>query len=330
VVALRTFAAASVIVLVGCSSPPAALPSNAPERRPDLPSAPRAAASPSRAQGAEELIRAYQKLAPDGASPSELERFVAEHPALLEAEAEPYGKALLWVLQFGDEAAALALIRAGAPVAADEPGAALQLAARSGLDAVVAELIARGASPRSAGYWGTPLHSAAKGGHASTLRLLIGAGADPNVHASDHEFTPLQAAVIGRHVEAVRVLIAARADLEARDDDGRTALHWGGFAYAPQAVHVYSDLRRPHATRFVDPGPAEAVALLLDAGARIDAVDSAGNTPLHAAAQVGSRRVVELLLARGARRDVKNRAGQTSGAIARARNDPAIARLLGP
>jgi cytohesin len=286
---------------------------------------------PSPTQDDEEIIRSYQRLAEQGASGAKLEQFVAEHPALLRATAKPYGGTLMWVLEFEHQEAALVLIRAGAPVAPPKPneGGPLHVAARGGLDAVVTELLARGAPATAADYWGTPLHFAARQGHASTMRLLIQAGADPSAHASDHDFTPLHGAVIGRHVEAVRVLISAKADLEAKDDDGRTPLHWGGFAYAPQPVHRYARLGGPHTTSFVDPGPAKAMAVLLDAGARVDAVDAKGNTPLHAAVQVGSRRGVELLLARGARRSVKNHAGETPLSLAKARNDADIVRMLG-
>jgi ankyrin repeat protein len=223
------------------------------------------------------------------------------------------------------------LIRAGASGAPGGPTAAasLHLAARGGLDEVVAELLSRGVSPAAADHWGTSLHRADKQGHVSTMRLLLQAGADPNAQAPDHDFAPLHAAVIDRHLDAVQLLISVKAALDVRDVDGRTPLHWGGFAYAPQAVHLYEELGKPHDTIYVDPGPARAMELLLDAGANIEAVDREGNTPLHEAAAVGSRRAVELLLARGARRQVKNRAGKTPLSLARARNDADVVQLLG-
>ena len=286
-------------------------------------------AAASGAEG-EEIIREFLRLDDEGVARTELERFLAEHPGLLSAEAPPYGRALMWALEFEHAKAALVLIRAGAKVqrTSSRESSPLHLAARGGLDEVVRELLTRGASPQSDDYWGTPLHFAAANGHASTMRLLLKAGADPNAHAADHRYTPLHEALIDRHVEAVRVLIDAKADLDARDDDGQTPLHWGGFAYRPQAVHLYRDLGAPHDTRFVDAGPAEAMKLLLEAGASIEATDAEGNTPLHAAAQVGSRRGVEMLLAHGARRSAKNHAGLTAADIAKRRGDDDIAKLL--
>ncbi|MBW2455743.1 MAG: ankyrin repeat domain-containing protein [Deltaproteobacteria bacterium] len=261
---------------------------------------------------------------------AELESYVARHPALRTAAAKPYGRALMWALEFNHGEAALALIRTGAAPKAAKPGESgpLHIAARGGLDAVVAELLARGASAKAASYWGTPLHFAAKQGHASTMKLLLAAGADPSAQARDHQFTPLHGAVIERHLDAIVVLITAKADLEAKDDDGRTPLHWGGFAYVPQAVHRYAKIGEPHDTTFHDPGPAVGMKLLLDAGARVDAVDARGNTPLHAAAEVGSLRGVEILLARGARAGVRNRAGQTALDLAMKRGDADIVQLL--
>ena len=112
--------------------------------------------------------------------------------ARVTAEAKPYGRALMWALEFEHGEAALALIRAGAAPKRAKPGESgpLNIAARGGLDAVVAELLARGASANAAGYWGTPLHFAAKQGHASTMKVLLAAGADPSVQAQDHQFTP--------------------------------------------------------------------------------------------------------------------------------------------
>jgi ankyrin repeat protein len=278
----------------------------------------------------EELIRAFLELDRQDAPVAELERYLAEHPGLRAAAAKPYGRALMWALEFEHADAALVLIRAGAEVGKANPreSSPLHLAARGGLDEVVRELLSRGASCNEGDYWGTPLHFAAKHGHASTMRLLLAAGADPSAHAQDHQFTPLHAAVIDRHLEAVRVLIRAKAKLDARDDDGRTPLHWGGFAYSPQPVHMYRKMGQPHDTIFRDPGPAQAMKLLIDAGASIEATDGQGNTPLHAAARVGSWRGVEMLLSRGARRSARNHAGQTAADIATERGDDDIAKLL--
>ncbi|HRI72740.1 MAG TPA: ankyrin repeat domain-containing protein, partial [Polyangium sp.] len=135
---------------------------------------------------------------------------------------------------------------------------------------------------------------------------------------SNDGFTPLHMAVIDRKEEVVKVLLAAHADVEAKDAHGRTPLHWGPFAYRPQEVHIYMDIGGPHETEHVDPGAAKAINLLLDAGAKINAVDDEGDTPLHEAARLGSVRGAQALLARGAKTNAKNNAGETPLSIAKA------------
>jgi ankyrin repeat protein len=54
----------------------------------------------------------------------------------------------------------------------------------------------------------------------------------------------------------------------------------------------------------------EVVALLLDAGAPIDAVDNRGRTALMTAAELSRGEVVELLLARGADRTTADKSGK--------------------
>lgn len=221
----------------------------------------------------------------------------------------------MWVLEYEYEEAALVLLQAGTTMSPN----AFALAARGGLDGFVSDMLAKGANPNGSDAWGyTPLHMAAKYGHVSTIRKLLAAKAATSPQVSNDGFTPLHIAVMERKEEVVAVLLAAHAEIEARDNHGRTPLHWGPFAYRPQAVHIYADLGQPHDTEYVDPGVAKAINLLLDAGAKIDAVDDEGDTPLHEAARLTSVRGAEALLARGAKVNVKNKAGETPLSIAKA------------
>lgn len=61
----------------------------------------------------------------------------------------------------------------------------------------------------------------------------------------------------------------------------------------------------------VEAGSEEAVELLLDYGADVDAKDKYGNTPLHDAAKYGNISICKLLLGYGADIDAANKWGQT-------------------
>jgi len=102
---------------------------------------------------------------------------------------------------------------------------------------------------------------------------------DANLNESDFVLgTPLQIAALEGHKDIARILIAHGADLEVPSElNGARALHL--------------------AAQF---GVAETAALLVDAGADIEAGDNDQRTPLHLAAWEGQLEVVRLLLDRGA------------------------------
>ena len=93
----------------------------------------------------------------------------------------------------------------------------------------------------------------------------------------------------------VEALLAAGADVAARDEDGRTPLHLAG---------------------------SQTVETLLAAGADVAARDAGGRTPLHLAI---SRPTVETLLAAGADVAARSRTGETPlhRAAARTNDNPA-------
>lgn len=78
--------------------------------------------------------------------------------------------------------------------------------------------------------------------------------------------------VCARHlqVESLQILAEYGADVRARDDVGRTALHWAA-----------------------EKGQVEVVFALAELGALVNAADDTGSSPLHLAARKGQ---VEVLL----------------------------------
>ncbi len=70
----------------------------------------------------------------------------------------------------------------------------------------------------------TPLHYAAIQGHIEIVRLLCDRGADVEAH-SNAGWRPLHWAAYGGHISVVKELIEERnAEINARTNDGRTAL----------------------------------------------------------------------------------------------------------
>ncbi|XP_046983137.1 ankyrin repeat and protein kinase domain-containing protein 1-like [Schistocerca americana] len=99
-----------------------------------------------------------------------------------------------------------------------------------------------------------------------------------------------------RAMGQLRALLAAGADVGARAGlEGRTALHWAARK-----------------------GDVEAVRLLLEAGAAVDAREIKGKqrTPLHLAAEQGGAAVVRLLLRATADPNARDCRGQAEVAAA--------------
>jgi ankyrin repeat protein len=126
----------------------------------------------------------------------------------------------------------------------------------------------------------TALGLAAHFGHLDTMRLLLDRGADRNV-VSRHPIgaTPLIAALFGRKVEAARILIEHGADVTTRRGGlGFSRAGWSPLHYA--AAYGFLDI----------------VALLLERGASVDALDDSGATPLEVAREAGQEEAAGLLV----------------------------------
>jgi ankyrin repeat protein len=116
--------------------------------------------------------------------------------------------------------------------------------------------------------------------------------------------TPLMRAARTNDVAIMRLLLAAGADLAATLPDGTTALMIAAGQGLGPPRGDGPRIRVP-----TEAGAVEAVTLLLDLGAPINATNNAGNTALHGSVSRGDA-VVKLLIDRGATL-VKNKAGFT-------------------
>ena len=91
---------------------------------------------------------------------------------------------------------------------------------------------------------------------------------------------PLQWAAINRHIDIVEYLLELGVDVDARNNDGETAL-----------LIVTTDLD----------ADADIAKVLINYGANVNTRDSDGLTPLKNALQIGNEELVELLREHGAK-----------------------------
>jgi ankyrin repeat protein len=219
------------------------------------------------------------------------------------------------------------------PDSRDETGrTALMIAAEAEYSADrVVLLLEHGASPNLAGKNKlTPLMVAAANYQPDIVKVLLDHGADPNavdesgetvllkaaasrrswheeekplIHfllekgadrqrANPHGITPLML-MAGEGNPAVRLLLDKDVDVNARDDQGNTALHYA-------------------ARSFVGDWQQRIGGALLEKGAAVNAANHDGETPLILAATQYRAEAAELLLDNGADVNAKTKSGRTA------------------
>lgn len=164
-------------------------------------------------------------------------------------------------------------------------------------------LLARGMDPNTLDPKGQhPLYLALRGGSPKAFALLLQHPAIRVDLPNAANETPLMMAALRGRVEAMKTLIARGARVER---EGWTPLHYAAS------------------------GPsADAVALLLEHGAGVDARAPNGNTPLMQAARYGSEDSVKLLLKKGADRRLRNSRDLDAAGYARLDGRDALAKRL--
>ncbi|MBC6402230.1 MAG: ankyrin repeat domain-containing protein [Hyphomonadaceae bacterium] len=131
--------------------------------------------------------------------------------------------------------------------------------------------------------------------------------------------------------------LAAGAEVEARDENGRTPLHWAAYGGNAETVaalikagakieaRIKTDSSTPPlhfagstplhlAARYG--GNAETIAALIQAGARVNARNESGWTPLHEAAGFGDAEMVAALIKAGANIRAMSKYGRLPAGVA--------------
>ena len=205
--------------------------------------------------------------------------------------------------------AALALISGkSADVNALQPDGSTPLAWAAHEDdtTVVAALLKAGAKVNVADEYGdTALTQACANGNAAIVRLLLDAGADANAARWNAESALMIAAGSG-NPEVLRQLIAHAAKVDAVETvKGQTPLMWA-----------------------VARGHADAVEVLIKAGAKVNAISKSGFSPLVFAAIEGTPKSAEVLIAAGAEVNYAVPAGLTPLLVAVTGKKNAVADVM--
>jgi ankyrin repeat protein len=260
--------------------------------------------------------------------------------------------ALMLAARQGARAAADALLAGGADINAAEPQygfTALQTAIFNGHYALARALIDHGADVNDGSlYVATEMRNLAKYtnrpnpsdvddgvSHLDVLTRLLDKGADPNAAYTKTipprqaqgninvvpGATPLYRAVRSVDLAAAALLVDAGADPSKPIGDGSTPLMAAAGLGAPRG----GDEEVTDAGDRSD--PVDVIKLLIDKGANVNAVNTAGMTAMHYAVQRGSDRIVEFLASKGARFDVKNKLGKTAAELARGKTAALVSKL---
>jgi len=194
---------------------------------------------------------------------------------------------------------------------------------------------------------GDPGVAAARDGDgvSATMHALYRGRADlaETIAAALPELDVFEAAALGR-LPRLEALLAADPEVAtARSADGFTALHYPAFfgvgdaAAATRALlaagaDVNARSANPFSVLPIHSATAgnhdDVVAVLIDAGADVNATQRHGWTPLHGAAQNGSLASVERLLAAGADPAARNDDGTSAIDLAQAAGHEAIVARL--
>ncbi len=172
----------------------------------------------------------------------------------------------------------------------------------------------------------TILVKAAEVGDEGLVRHLLSKGADIEGRnsATECRLTPLMAASSKGHVEIMKILLNAGANLHASKGGSVNALYYAVMRGTVEAARLLlskglktcsnnDSLKSPlHVAASRESNDPAMMALLVEHGADVLAVDEHGKSALHHAARSGNTQSVLFLLSRGASAALADSAGLTA------------------
>jgi ankyrin repeat protein len=179
-------------------------------------------------------------------------------------------------------------------------------------------LLSRGADAKKADATGlTPLHAAVAANDVAMAKLLLESGSDANAQANiPQSATPLMLAGQNGNTDLIKLLLAKDVSVNAHSSSTNSRVQNGVIQFgAVTALHTAALA-----------GNAEAVKLLIDAGANVNAEDVRGMTPLMWAVSTDRPNVsiVRMLIAKGSDVSIRSKSQETVADWARKFNHSGV------
>ncbi|CAM9475030.1 unnamed protein product [Pylaiella littoralis] len=210
-------------------------------------------------------------------------------------------------------------------------GSPLHVAAALGQERIVMVLLLKGANPDALDSKGrTPLHLAVEYDHLSAVKVILAANPDMSIRykVASRGYSVLDLAAREGNVDVLRALLQHGVDVNRRTD-GYTSLHIAALNNRVGAIDVLVEAGADmevdddyECTPFLDACSNhchEAALTLFKYGAKVEARDIRGETPLQTAARQAGREgvpaIVNLLLRCGGDETAVNPEGRTASEI---------------
>jgi hypothetical protein len=183
-----------------------------------------------------------------------------------------------------------------------------------------------------------PLVLAAMMDDLDAVNAALAAKPDANVRDKETHATALEYAVQNGNREILQVLLGAKADVNAKGDEGQTALMmlsdkvtveivWD-LINAGAKVNAHDKDGDTALITAAEVNNVEALKALIDAGAKVNAANESGETALMKAASAGFVNNVHALVMAGANVNARDKDGKTALMYAQENSDSPVIRLL--